>query len=179
MLIKNSDNQFGLIAILLHWVMAILLIGLLALGLYMIDLPISLLKLKLYGWHKEYGLLALLLVIIRFSWRLANKLPKLPDSIPHWQQLAALSVHFAFYFFMFAMPLTGWLLTSATGLPVSFFGLIVLPDLVSADVTLRDNLILVHRWLGYGLIAAILMHIGATIQHYVVHKDNILRRMWL
>ena len=179
MLIKNTDNQFGLIAIILHWVMAILIIGLSAIGLYMTGLPISLQKLKLYGWHKEYGLLVLLLVVIRFSWRLANKLPKLPDTIPRWQQMAALSVHFAFYFFMFALPITGWLLTSATGLPVSFFGLFVLPDLVSADVTLRDNLILVHQWLGYGLIAAILMHIGATAQHYVVHKDNILRRMWL
>ena len=157
----------------------IIMIGLLIEGLYMVGMPISLEKLKLFGWHKEYGLTILFLVVLRLSWRLANQLPGLPASIPHWQQMAAKLVHFAFYFFMFTMPLTGWLLTSAAGLPVSFFGLFVLPDLVQANPDLRVTLIEVHKWLGYGLIGAILLHVGATVQHFIVHKDNILRRMWL
>src|SRR3984957_2468716 len=125
---QNSETHFGFIAIILHWVMAILLIGLLVLGLYMVGLPISLEKLKFYGWHKEYGILALILVIIRIVWRFANITPQL--SLPLLEKLAARTVHWAFYGFMFAMPITGWLITSAAGLPVSFFGLFVLPHLI-------------------------------------------------
>ncbi len=77
MQITNTVNQYGFIAKLLHWVMAILLISLLALGLYMTSLPISYQKLKLYGWHKEYGLLVLGLVTIRIVWRLLNVVPVL------------------------------------------------------------------------------------------------------
>lgn len=177
MTVMNTDNHYGIVAILLHWLIAVLIIGLLALGLYMTGLPISLEKLKLYGWHKEFGILVLMLAVVRIAWRLANILPSLPDYVPYWQRFAARSMHFAFYLFMFAMPITGWMLTSAAGLPVSFFGLFVLPDLVSANENLRITLETVHTWLGYALIAAICGHIGATIQHYVFHKDNILRRM--
>jgi cytochrome b561 len=175
--IMNTNNQFGLMAIFLHWLMALLIIGLLALGLYMVGLPISMQKLKLYGWHKEFGILALMLVIFRLAWRLANLLPALPTYMPTWQRIAAFGMHYAFYVFMFMLPLTGWMLSSAAGLPVSFFGLFVLPDLVSPDENLRITLIEVHKWLGYALILAICGHVGATIQHYVVYKDNILRRM--
>src|SRR5579862_1112029 len=110
MQLKNSGTHYGLIAITLHWVMAILLIGLLALGLYMVGVPVSLEKLKLYGWHKEYGILALLLVLIRLVWRFTNVTPRL--SLPLLEKLAARTVHWAFYGFMIAMPITGWLITS-------------------------------------------------------------------
>src|SRR5580692_3553425 len=128
---QNSETHYGVIAIILHWVMAILLIGLLVFGLYMVGLPISLEKLKLYGWHKEYGILALILVIIRIIWRLGNSTPQL--SLPLLEKIAARTVHWAFYGFMFAMPITGWLITSAAGLPVSFFGWFVLPNLVEPN----------------------------------------------
>lgn len=118
MRIKNTETHFGTVAILLHWIIALLIIGLLILGLYMVELPISLEKLKLYGWHKEYGLLALALVIIRLGWRLINITPAL--SLPLWEKIAARTVHWAFYGFMLAMPLTGWLITSSAGLPASF-----------------------------------------------------------
>lgn len=177
MSIMNTENHYGLVAILLHWLIAILIIGLLILGLYMVGLPISLQKLRFFGWHKEFGILVLMLAIVRVAWRLSNLLPSLPASIPYWQQLAARGMHFAFYIFMFAMPLTGWMVSSAAGLSVSFFGLFVLPDLVPANENLLHTLIAVHKWLGYGLIAAICGHVGATLEHYVVLKDNLLKRM--
>jgi cytochrome b561 len=144
----------------------------------MTGLPIGIQKLKLFGWHKEFGILVLFLAILRIAWRLANLLPSLPDYMPYWQRLAARAMHYAFYFFMLAMPLTGWMLSSAAGLPVSFFGLFVLPDLVSADENLRITLAQLHECLGYALILAICGHVGATIQHIIVYKDNILRRIW-
>lgn len=118
MLIKNSLDHYGIVAIFLHWLMAILIIGLLTLGLYMVSLPVSLEKLKFYGWHKEYGFLVLALAMLRILWRMINITPSL--SLPWWEKLAAYSMHWAFYGFMFAMPITGWLITSAAGLPASF-----------------------------------------------------------
>lgn len=175
MLIKNTDEQFGIVAKIFHWLMAMIIIGLLALGIYMVDLPISLTKLKLYGWHKEYGLLILFLVMARIIWRLLNSNPRL--SLPLLEKLAARAVHWAFYFFMFAMPITGWLITSAAGLPASFFGLFVLPNLVSPNEELRLLFEEIHKWLGYGLIAVIILHISAALKHHFINKDDILKRM--
>lgn len=175
--LKNTDTRYGIIAYLLHWVMAILIIGLLVLGLYMTWIPISSLKLKLYGWHKEFGTLVLMLFFLRVAWRLSNITPLLPATLPAWQQLAAHAVHFAFYIFMFAMPITGWLVTSAAGLPVSFFGLFVLPSLVTPSEENRLLFTEMHKWLAYGLIATIGAHVGAALKHHFINKDNILRRM--
>jgi cytochrome b561 len=175
MLLKNTDERYGLVAIVLHWIMAILIIGLLALGLYMVRQPLSFEKLKLYGWHKEYGLLVLALVIVRISWRIMNKTPKL--NIPWWEIVAARTVHWAFYAFMFAMPITGWLMSSAAGLPVSFFGLFTLPDLIPANEDSRLFLTTIHEWLGYALIATVCGHMAAALKHHFINKDDILRRM--
>ena len=177
MQIINSATRFGVVAIFLHWLLALLIIGLLALGMYMVTLPINLEKLKLYGWHKEYGFLVLFLAVFRLIWRLANQLPEL-EALPLLEKIAARSMHWAFYVFMFAMPITGWLITSASGLPASFFGLFTLPDLVVANEQNRVLFEWVHQWLGYGLIAAISLHTAAALKHHFINKDNILRRMF-
>ncbi|MBS0288875.1 MAG: cytochrome b [Proteobacteria bacterium] len=177
MLIKNTQENFGIIAILLHWLMAILIIALLIVGIYMTYLPLNAQKLKLYGLHKEYGILALMLVIIRLFWRFSNLTPTLPATMPVLEKLAARGVHFLFYILMFALPITGWLLSSASGLPVSFFGWFVLPDLVNPNENWRFLLTETHLWLGYALVAAIVGHMGAALFHHFVHKNDILRRM--
>ncbi|MGL5741311.1 MAG: cytochrome b [Legionella sp.] len=175
MQIKNSTTHFGMVTILLHWVIAFLIIGLLAVGLYMVSLPWSPNKLMLYGLHKEYGLLVLFLVIFRIVWRLSNVQPDL--AIPLLEKIAARSMHWAFYVFMFAMPITGWLITSAAGLPASFFGLFTLPNLMAPDENKRVLFEWVHQWLGYALIAAICLHAAAALKHHFINKDDILRRM--
>ena len=175
MQLKNSSTRFGLIAILLHWVMAIVIIGLLASGLYMVGLPLGLQKLKLYGWHKEYGLLILGLVIIRLCWRLINTTPRL--SLPWWELLAARLVHWVFYGFMIAMPVTGWLITSTAGLPASFFNLFTLPNLIAPNQEWLPVFESIHQWLGYAMIATIVLHVLAALKHHFINKDDILRRM--
>lgn len=175
MQLKNSTTHYGVVAILLHWIIAIIIIGLLAFGLYMVALPIGLEKLKLYGWHKEYGILILFLVILRLWWRYINITPIL--TLPLLEKIAARSVHWAFYIFMFAMPITGWLITSAAGLPVSFFGLFVLPNIAPADPDLMKLFQEIHEWLGYALIALIILHATAALKHHFINKDDILRRM--
>lgn len=174
--IFNSKDHFGMVAIILHWVMAILIIGLLAFGLYMTRIPISAQKLKLFGWHKEFGMLVLMLIIVRLTWRLQNTTPSLAN-LPWWEEIAARIVHLAFYFLMFALPITGWLVTSAADLPVSFFGWFVFPNLISPDEGQRLLFTEVHKWLAYLLIVIFCMHVGAALKHYFINKDAIMQRM--
>jgi cytochrome b561 len=174
--IRNTENRFGIAAILIHWLMALLIIGLLSLGLYMTRIPISAEKLKYFGWHKEFGVLVLMLVIVRLTWRLTNQLPTLAE-LPSWERMAARVAHWMFYGFMFLLPITGWLMTSAAGLPPSFFGLFVLPSLVPPSDDQRILFAEIHEWLAYGLIATLCMHVGATFKHYLIDRDQILQRM--
>jgi len=87
-------------------------------------------------------------------------------------------VHFLLYVLMLAMPITGWMLSSAAGFPVSFFGLFILPDIFSPNENLRFLFAETHKWLGYGFIALIGVHAAAAFYHYFIYRDNILRRMF-
>src|SRR3989338_7569639 len=176
MIFKNTKNRFGVITIMLHWLMAAMMVGLTIIGLWMVRIPVSLQKLQFYGWHKEWGMLVLMLVIVRLAWRMRNITPAL-DAIPKWEELAARAVHWAFYFFMFALPITGWLITSSADLPVSFFGLFAFPNLISGNEANRLLFSKIHEWLGYALIATFCMHTGAALKHHFINKDNIMRRM--
>lgn len=175
--IKNTLSRYGTAMMTLHWLMAVIMIGLLVLGLYMVELPFGVKRLRFYGWHKEFGILVLMLACIRMAWRTTNILPPMPPTMPYWQHIAALTVHYAFYFLMIALPITGWMISSASGLSVSFFGLFVLPDFIAPNESLRLLLSQIHKWLAYGLIAAICGHAGAALLHHFYYKDDILRRM--
>ena len=178
--IRNTEDRFGTVAILLHWSMAFLIIGLAALGLYMVTLPdvgFNTKKIILILFHKEVGLLVLALLAARLAWRLTQILPQLAGHLPDWQQIAARFVHLCFYALMFTLPITGWLMSSAAGIPVSFFGLFTLPDLLPHDDYLFQRLIDVHKWFGYVLILFIFVHVGAALMHHFVYKDNTLRKM--
>jgi cytochrome b561 len=161
----------------LHWLMAILLFGLLALGFYMQDLPLSPDKLKLYSWHKWAGVSAFLLVFIRLVWRAAHRPPALPDSMPKLMQLAAHAGHLALYGLMIAIPLSGWLMSSAKGFQTVWFGLLPIPDLLDKNKELGDLLAIVHQSLNLLFIAVLLGHIGAALKHHFIDKDDILTRM--
>jgi len=174
--IRNTSEDYGSVAIFLHWVMAALIIALLILGLYMINLPVSLRKLKLFGWHKELGVLVLGLVIVRVAWRLANITPMLL-SLPRWEAIAARCTHWTFYLLMGVLPITGWIMSSAAGLPVSFFGLFVLPDIVAPNEDLRVLFQSIHGWLAYAMIALICLHVSAALKHHFINKDDIMKRM--
>jgi Cytochrome B561 len=178
--IENTEDRYGAIAILLHWIMALLVIGLAALGLYMARLPdagFNTKKVTLIIYHKELGLLALILLAARLAWRVTNVLPELVARLPDWQKLAARFVHLSFYALLFALPISGWLMSSAAGIPVSFLGMFTLPDFVDRNDNLFQQLIEVHKVLGYVLILAIIVHAGAALGHHLVFKDDTLRKM--
>ena len=161
----------------LHWLMAILLFGLLALGFYMHDLPLSPEKLKLYSWHKWAGVTAFLLVLVRLAWRVTHLPPALPASMPRIMQLAAHAGHFALYALMIAIPLSGWLMSSAKGFQTVWFGVLPIPDLLDKNKELGDLLAIVHKGLNLLFVAVLAGHIGAALKHHFIDRDDILTRM--
>ena len=161
----------------LHWLMALLLLGLLALGFYMHDLPLSPTKLKLYSWHKWAGVTAFVLVLGRLAWRLAHTPPALPASLPRWQALVAHGTHRLLYLLMLAIPLSGWLMSSAKGFQTVYFGVLPLPDLLDKNAELGDALQFVHMALNISFVTLLAAHVGAALKHHFIDRDDILTRM--
>ncbi|MFZ2268210.1 MAG: cytochrome b [Azonexus sp.] len=161
----------------LHWLMAILFFGLLALGFYMQGLPLSPEKLKLYSWHKWAGVTAFLLVWLRLFWRITHRPPALPASMPKVMQFAAHAGHLALYLLMIGIPLSGWLMSSAKGFQTVWFGLLPIPDLLDKNKELGNLLQTVHMGLNLFFVAVILGHIAAALKHHYLDKDDILSRM--
>lgn len=164
----------------LHWLMALLLGSLVALGLYMTRLPdagFDTWKIRLILYHKQLGIAALALFALRLLWRVGSALPRLVQTLPDWQKVAARFVHLCFYALMATLPLTGWAMSSASGIPVSVLGLFTLPDLVSYNDRLFHTLTDVHRYLGYALIACMAVHIGAALRHHFMLRDTTLKKM--
>lgn len=177
---RNSDRRYGAIAIALHWTMALLLVALIAIGLYMTRMPdvgFNQTKVWLIIYHKELGMLALGLAAVRFAWRFGNELPALAGGMPQWQQVAARFVHLCFYALMFALPVSGWLMSSAAGFPVPFFGLFYFPDLIGYNEHRYEQLLAFHKALGYAIIPFILVHAGAALRHHFTSRDDTLRKM--
>ncbi|HLZ96449.1 MAG TPA: cytochrome b [Steroidobacteraceae bacterium] len=178
--IDNTEDRYGAVAVLFHWSVAFLVIGLAALGLYMVTLPdvgFTTKKVTLVLYHKEFGVLAFILLAMRLVWRVTHILPRLVERLPDWQKIAARFVHLSFYALLFALPVTGCLMSSAAGIPVSFFGWFMLPDLVHRDDELFHRYLAIHKWLGYVLILLIVVHAGAALRHHFVLKDDTLRKM--
>ena len=161
----------------LHWLMALLIIGLLALGFYMSDLPLSPEKLQFYSWHKWAGVTVFALVWLRLLWRVTHRPPAYPISMSGLQQALAHTGHLVLYVLMIVIPLSGWLMSSAKGVQTVWFGVLPLPDLIGRDKELGKQLAELHSALNIGLLLLIGGHAAAALFHHLVHKDDILRRM--
>jgi cytochrome b561 len=176
-MIKDSPYHYGLISRALHWTIGILILANLALGLLFDKIPMPT-KIAVINIHKATGVTVLVLMIARLLWRLAEGFPREPDGLPKWQQILARAVHLAFYPLLIALPLTGWLASSAAGYPVNFFGLFTLPLLPiekSKDISHLFNE--AHSLLAYITIGLLVLHIGAALWHHFVEKQKIIRRM--
>lgn len=175
-MLRNTDDRYGLPAMALHWIMAALMIGLFAFGLWMDELPKNDFRVSMFGLHKSLGVLVLLLVAVRLAWRAVNPAPR-PVAGPLWQQLAAHGAHLALYGLMIAIPLAGWLMSSAAGKPVSLFGLVTLPPLIGQDKPLKETFEEVHSALAFAMIGLVFIHAAAAVWHQRIRKDGVLARM--
>jgi cytochrome b561 len=172
-----DTGRYSNTAIVLHGLLAVLIAGNLALGLYMSDLSFSMTRLKLYNWHKWAGATILALSALRLLWRLTHRPP--PSlAMPGWQRMASCGTHGLLYGLFFAVPLAGWAYSSASGFPLVVFGLWPLPDWVSVDRDLAAQFKQVHKLLAYALTALIGLHVAAAMKHHFVDRDGLLQRMW-
>jgi len=164
-------------AIALHWAIALLVLCAFPLGIYMADLPFSPGRLKLYSYHKWIGVTVFLLAIGRVLWRLKHPAPPLPAGLPAWQRIASAATHHLLYVLIIAVPLSGWLMSSAKGFQTVYLGMIPLPDLLTKNKELGDLLQTVHKVLTFTLGVLVVTHVTAALKHYFVDRDGVLARM--
>ena len=170
-------ERYTATAIAIHWLVAALIVGAFVIGLIAVELAVSPQKLKLYSWHKWIGVSIALLALVRISWRLWHPAPALPPGMARWEQHVATGTHALLYLLLLAIPVTGWLMSSASGFPVVYFGVLPLPDLVAKDKALADTLKLVHYALNKTLLVLVVLHIAAALKHHVLDRDDVLTRM--
>lgn len=186
--LRNSENSWGLVALLIHWLMALALTGLIVFGLLMVNafkadgLDASVFGMGIYDafqTHKSFGLTLFALVLFRMVWRAFNPPPKLPDDMPAIERLAAHAGHLALYFLMIAIPVSGWLMASSSPweIPTYYFGLFQVWHPLGPDEAMETLLKRVHFWLSMGLVFTVATHIVAALKHHFINKDEVLSRM--
>lgn len=161
-----------------HWTLALLLVGLVSLGLYMHELPLSPLKLQLYSYHKWAGVTVFLLVLARLAWRWTHRPPPLPAGTAALVRIASSIAHSLLYLLMVAIPLSGWLMSSAKGVQTVWFGVLPIPDLLGKDADLGERLADLHEALNFTLMGLVAIHVAAALKHHFIDGDGLLHRMW-
>ncbi len=177
MSLKNSTGQWGWLSKLFHWTTALVIFIQIPLGFYADSLKLSPFKFDIFVWHKSLGMLVLLLVIVRLLWRIKSTIPAAIAGTALEQLLAKLA-HGAMYILMLALPLSGWLVSSASNFPVKLFWLIPLPAISGPDEALKSLASEVHEICVFALIIILVTHISAALWHHLRLRDNTLKRMW-
>ncbi len=177
--------RYDRVALLLHWLTALAVFGLLGLGFVMTSLPpASSLQFQLFQWHKSVGISVLALTLLRLAWRLLYRPPALPAAMPVWEKLAAEANHVLLYALLLLMPLCGWALVSVArfNVPTVLYGVLpwphlpvlaTLPDKAPVETLMRR----LHDAGGWLLVALLALHIGAALRHHWLLGDDVLRRM--
>ncbi|WP_339545200.1 cytochrome b [Pseudomonas sp. RA_35y_Pfl2_P32] len=171
-----QPNHFAPLARLLHWLMALLVIGMLFIGAGMVA-SVSERHEWLIHLHKPLGVAILLLVIVRLVVRFSTRQPPLPADLPGWQVLAAKASHGLLYALMLVLPLLGWAMISAAGDPVTLGIGVQLPALLPADAALFAFLRRAHGYLAYLLFLTVLLHLAAALFHGWIRRDGVLQSM--
>ncbi|GAV21237.1 hypothetical protein MMIC_P2219 [Mariprofundus micogutta] len=175
-MLRNTSTSYGSIAIFMHWLMAIVIFGMFALGLWMVEL-------NYYdSWyhdapyiHKAVGMLLLFALIFRFGWRLTNTRPDLMGEV--WEKFIALLVHRMHYLLLFTITITGYLIPTAEGVGIDIFGLFTVPASLSFNKDEADLIGLIHLYVACAAIGLAAAHAAAALKHHFIDKDTTLLRM--
>jgi cytochrome b561 len=176
MQLSNSTSRYGFIAQLLHWSVVVLLAVQFFLAEAADELPEGAEHLAMLARHKSVGITILLVALLRLAWRLVDRPPP-PPPMPAWQRVAAVATHWGLYVVLLVMPLSGWMMSSAEGHPVGWFGLLQLPDLVMPSESLGDVLHDAHEALAGTLLFLVALHVLGALKHQFVDRDGLLARM--
>jgi cytochrome b561 len=177
MSLKSTNERWGWLAQLFHWLTALAVIGLATVGWYMVNLPNSPDKIRIFALHKSMGLTVLALTVVRLLWRSRDPRP-LDPPMPAWQVWASRAVHVLLYALLLAIPLSGWLFNSASNFPLRWFDLFPVPSLTGGaapDVKVFARA--VHWYLFWVLLLAFLAHFGAALKHHLIDHDSVLWSM--
>src|SRR3984893_826820 len=173
----SATTRYTPVAQAFHWIIAALVVTQFTLAWMAYDLPLGLHKLALLARHKSFGMTILMLAILRLLWRLMNRPPALPDHMSTLERKLARATHIAFYVLLFAMPMTGWLMSSAKNYSVSWFGLFTWPNLIGKNEAAFDFLRSTHDTLAAILLTIAILHILAALKHHFWNRDDVLLRM--
>src|SRR5579863_10139056 len=173
----NVPTRYSAVAQSFHWIIAALIVTQFVLAYAADDLPLGVHKLALLARHKSFGMTILMLASLRLLWRVAHPPPALPSNMRPLERFAARGTHAAFYVLLFAMPLTGWMMSSAKNYSVSWFGLFTWPNLIGKNEQAFDFLRSTHDLLSDVLFAIAVLHILAALKHHFWDRDDVLLRM--
>lgn len=177
MTLKNSAQRWGPVSQGLHWLVVLLILCQGTLGLTMTEMDNSPQTVRIYALHKSIGLTIFSLAVLRLAWRWYAGTPRPVPGMPRWQEHIARLTHWALYALLFAIPLSGWVLNSAAGFPLQWFGLFNLPDIVGQDHDLHEIAEELHQFLFWTLVALALVHASAAFYHHLFQRDDTLARM--
>ncbi|MCK4709322.1 MAG: cytochrome b [Gammaproteobacteria bacterium] len=174
-MLKNTENNYGVIAKGFHWVLFFMLTFSVVAGNFLASMPKGSEKLQAASMHKSFGVILLFLILLRFSWKLMNPTPKSPEGAKDLENLLAKGMHWLLYVLMFAQPISGILMSQAAGYPVSLFGLFEIPTLIdknpSSAELFRDG----HGVIWMLLVVSVFGHVGAAMFHHFIKKDDVLK----
>ncbi len=178
MQITNSKSTYGFMAVLLHWSIAIMTIGLFAVGLWMVELDYyDAWYQRAPWWHKGFGIVVFALLVLRFIWKLISPSPASLTTHKRWEVISAKAAHHSMNLLILVICISGYLIVTAKGDPVDVFGLFTIPSFFSGVDNLEDLAGEIHFYLACGLIGIVIIHALAAVKHHVIDRDNTLRRM--
>lgn len=173
----SDTRQYTPAARVLHWLVAGMIVLQFILAQLADNASSDLRELALLANHKSVGITILAVAIVRIIWRFRNKPPALPAGMPGWQVTASHVSHWSLYVLLFLLPITGWLMSSASAYSVSWFNLFQLPDFIGPNPELAETFEEIHELLAKALIAIAGLHVLAALKHHFLDKDEVLRRM--
>ncbi|ASJ97561.1 cytochrome b [Shewanella marisflavi] len=175
---KNTQSRYGVISIALHWLSAIVVLVLFALGVWMVELTYySPWYKQAPDLHKSIGVLLLVATLCRLLWRGFNPAPKALTEHKRWEQVSAAIVHRLLYLLLIAILITGYLISTADGRAIGVFSLLELPSLGRLFEGQADIAGWLHQYLAYGFIALVSLHALGAIKHHLIDRDATLKRM--
>lgn len=178
MQLRNSAVRYGIISIGLHWIFALAVYAMFGLGLWMVTLSYY------DGWyhqapelHKSIGVLLMMGLVIRAIWRHLSAPPPAIAGHSRFTRVSAAGAHIALYTLLFAILISGYLISTADGKPISVFGLFEVPATLSDAVAQADIAGTVHLWLAWSIVILSVLHGLAALKHHFIDKDDTLKRM--
>ena len=178
MRLRNTADRFGLVTKLLHWSTALLIIGLIALGWYMVDLT------YFDRWyntslslHRAFGVVVFVLGVVTLLWRAVSRSPGPQASLEPWERKLTVTMHHLLFLMVFAIPISGYLISTSAGKSVDLFGWFEIPALFPVDNQVRDIAIAIHFYIAYATAVLVCMHAGAALKHQFFDRDGTLARM--